>query len=230
MVNWYVDEGLQQFDRQYLEMFPGATIWHIGDVNHSTNPDVSQHAPEKVTGPQPGRDKGEIDAGDYPPGKTVSMRDLRGVFSDLHTNRDPRLLYAILEDKIFSSVVQPWEIRDYKGKFHSHLHISVNDDFDNNNAFWRIGSMAEEMDWNYREVDGAKLPNTLQYGMEDAGFKGWNHIGRMQALLNYQERSLPALDMDGVYGAYTVKKAAKFFKTNGKTVTFEQLKTLHGFN
>jgi hypothetical protein len=230
MVDWYVDEGLQQFDRQWLEKYPGATIYHIGDINHSINPDVSQHAPEKVTGPQPGRDKGEVDAGDYMPGKTVSMFNLREEFAALHKSRDPRILYCILEDKIFSSVTYPWDIRPYKGKFHNHLHLSVNDNFDKNTSDWEALTVAEQLPWDYEEVNNAKLPKELKYGMEDAAYGGWNHIGRTQSLLNYMEKTLEPLDCDGVYGAYTVKKAAKFFKNNGKVMTIDDLCLLHGFS
>lgn len=229
MVNWYVDEGLKKFDEQWLKLHPGATIYHIGDVNHSSNPDVSQHAPDKG-GSAPGDDRGEVDAGDYMQGKTVSIFDLRKTFSELHESRDPRLLLVILEDKIFSSVSFPWEIRKYTGAFHSHLHISVNDKFDKNTSDWEALTVAEQLPWDYEEVEGAKLPRLLKYGMEDQAYGGWNHIVRAQALLNIQDNTLPDLDPDGVYGAKTAQKAAKVFKTNGRVMTIDNLCLLHGFN
>jgi hypothetical protein len=229
MVNWYVDEGLKQFDRQWLELHPGATIWHIGDILHSTDPDVSQHAPDRG-GALPGDDKGEIDAGDYPLGKSVTIYDLREAFAGLHKQRDPRLLYAILEDKIFSSVVRPWEIRPYKGKYHNHLHLSVNDKFDNNPSYWQ-GLMPEEtVSWKYKEVPDARLPEELRYGMEDDTFLGWDHILRVQALLPCLAPGSERLELDGVYGANTAAMVRKVFGGTGKILTFENIKRLHGLN
>lgn len=230
MASWYVDEGLQKFDEQWLEKFPNATIYHIGDDVHSKDPDVSQHAPELLTGPKPGKDKGEVDAGDYMQGNGVTIQDLRKVFSDLHKSRDPRILYVILEDKIYSSTTFPWDIRPYRGTFHTHLHISVNDEFDANRSTWEALTVAKQIPWKYKDVDTARLPEQLTYGMEDAAYDGWNHIMRAQSLLNVIERSTASLDCDGVYGAYTAAKVKKLFGGNGKTLTFENLKTLHGFN
>jgi hypothetical protein len=229
MTSWYVNLGLQKFDVQWRNKFPKATIYHIGDTAHSSNPDVSQHAPDKG-GSKPGDNKGEVDAGDYMQGNGVTLADLRELFKSLRDSRDPRILYVILEDKIFSSNIFPWEVRKHTGTFHSHLHISLHDNEESTSTEWKALTVAELLAWNYRDVETARLPSALVFGMDDAGYGGWNHIMRAQALLNIIERTSPSIDCDGVYGAYTTQKVKKLFGGTGKTLTFENLKTLHGFN
>jgi hypothetical protein len=227
MASWYVDEGLQQFDRQWLDKYPGATIYHIGDSAHSTNPDVSQHAPDKG-GSQPGDDKGEVDAGDYMPGNGVTLQKLRQAFYELNEQRDSRILYAICEDKVFSTVVNPWQIRPYFGKFHNHLHLSLNDKYESNRTIWK--GFGPVLDWSYREVEGARLPEKLEMGMEDIAYNGWNHICRVQALLPILAPGKELLDTDGIYGAKTAMMVKQVFGGNGKILTFENIKRLHGLN
>jgi hypothetical protein len=46
----------------------------------------------------------------------------------LRLSRDPRIKYVIWNSRIFSSLVKPWEWREYAGAPHKeHVHISVND-------------------------------------------------------------------------------------------------------
>lgn len=47
----------------------------------------------------------------------------------LRRNRDPRIKYVIWNQRIFSSLVSPWQWRPYKGAPHDHhIHISVGGD------------------------------------------------------------------------------------------------------
>jgi hypothetical protein len=228
MTGWYVDEGIATLEKEWKKEHPGAVVYKIADDNHSTNPDVTQHAPDRG-GRLPGDDKGEVDAADFMPGKgNVSRDDLYELFTGLHRSRDKRLLYVIFEDQIFSSVTSPWHIRKYNGAFHTHVHVSVNDLFDNNQSDWQWEKMvAREIE--YVPVPGAKLP-LLQAGDEDTAQDGWNHVARAQVLANWMENKTPDLDVDGVYGANTAKKFAKLFGGNGLKLPLAHIKQLHGIS
>jgi hypothetical protein len=105
----------------------------------------------------------------------------------------------------------------------------LNDNFDANKSEWEALSVATEKAWNYKKVENAELPEKLFYGMEDQGYSGWNHVMRAQALINLQNnKGLPHLDADGVYGAKTVKMVKAIYGGDGRTITFENLKKLHG--
>lgn len=224
-MSWYLDEGLAGFRRQWWDLHPGATVYTIGDTSHSSNPDVSQHAPDRGTSGRKGDSKGEVDAVDVMPGKGVTRAQLLDLFDGLRASRDPRILYVIFEDEIFSSVVQPWKVRPYSGKFHSHVHLSVNDDYANNPAPWRIG---ENKVYAPRFEFTGKLPS-LGVGMEDAQFDGYNAITRAQLLANYVDNTTPDLDVDGVYGAKTAQKIKKIMKGgNGKTIGLSEWRKLLG--
>lgn len=226
MSTWYIDEGLQRFKQEWVAAHPGAVVYSIGDANHDTDPNVTQHAPDRG-GSLPGDDKGEVDALDVMPGKTVSAKDLDDLFEELHDNEDPRIFYVIHRNRIFSSVTQPWVIRPYSGAYHDHVHISVNDKFDDNESDWKWEKAVA------RTVKQTSITGTLpelQYGDEDANYAGSNQIVRVQVLLNNFERSLPSLDEDGVYGANTKRKLAKFHDDSGDKISIPQLKNLLGIN
>ncbi len=217
MANWYIDEGLQKFIRQWKAKHPQAVVYSIGDTAHSKDPDVSQHAPEP---------SGEVDAIDVMPGNGVTEQDLEDLFFGLHAQMDKRVLYVIYQRMIFSPIVSKGKIRTYNGDRHHHVHISVNDEFDNDQSDWYWEKMAQPT-FEYQEFD-AKLPKKLMYGNDDAQFGGWNHVGRTQALLNFMDNKLPDLSIDGVYGANTVQKVKAVFGTAGKVLTFDQIRKLHG--
>jgi hypothetical protein len=226
-VTWHLDEGLAQLSKEIKKEYPGTTIYSIADSAHSQNPDVSQHARDKG-GKLPGDDKGEVDAIDVMPNPKagLDMDELDEVIAEgLRRNKDKRLLYVIVKDKIFSSVVEPWRWRKYKGKYHNHLHVSVNDLFDSNESDWQWEKLAKQ--WEFKTVEGARLPEKLLYGYDDDSYDGYNHVARAQALLNFQEKAKP-LDLDGVYGANTVAKVKRVFGGDGKVITFDQLRKLHG--
>lgn len=224
MPEWYVDEGLATFIAGWKKKFPKATVYTIGDSNHSTDPDKSQHAPD-TGGSKPGDDKGEVDAIDVMPGKGVTDADLQDLFDGLLASRDKRILYVIYKNKIFSSVVSPWKVRTHTGAYHGHVHLSVNDNFDNDKSPWNWERLVDR-EWEYTKVGDTYLP-ALQFGDDDQSHTGWNHVGRAQALLNYFERKDP-LDFDGVYGAYTRDKVKRVFGGNGMTLPIGDMRKLHG--
>jgi hypothetical protein len=227
MASWYVDEGLQQLDREWKREHPGAVVYHIGDTSHSANPDVSQHAMDDGESSKPGDDKGEVDASDFMPGKGgVTEQDLDDLAEQLRRSKDKRILYVIRRDRIFSSVVQPWVWRPYGGKYHTHTHLSVNDNYDNNQSDWEWEKLVARQIPNVK-VDGIEVPQ-LQFGDEDEADAGWNAIGRAQVLANWLDNSVADIDPDGVYGAKTAAKFKAIFGGNGKKLSTEQWRKLHG--
>lgn len=225
MTAWYLDEGLAAFRKQWWGFHPGATVYSIGDGAHDTDPDVSQHAPDRGTSGRPGDDRGEVDAVDVMPGKGVSSLDLGDLFGALVRSRDPRILYVIYQDEIVSSVVEPWKVRTYRGKFHSHVHLSVNDKYDAKVTPWKIGDVKV---YAPRFEFAGKLPG-LQMGMEDDAFDGYNAIARAQLLANYVDNTTPDIDVDGVYGAKTAQKIKAAVKDgNGKTIGLPEWRKLLG--
>jgi len=233
MATWRLDEGLITFRRQWWEIHPGATVYTIGDSAHSGNPDVSQHAPDRG-GSKPGDDKGEVDAVDVMPGKGVTGDHLEDLFMDLQRSRDPRVLYAIYQDRIFSSVVQPWKIRTYSGKWHGHVHLSVNDNFDANTSIWKIGVPDVARERKHDTLNNIRLPRLVK-GDEDADWDGWNHVIRVQGMCNVLAPGGGLLDIDGVYGAKTAAKVARIMSdqptrttSNGSRIELAEWRKLYG--
>lgn len=227
MVSWYLDEGLVTLRGEWRLEHPNSTVYTIGDSAHSKNPDVSQHAPDDG-GPKPGDSLGEVDAADFMPGKGVTRDDLRELFLGLHRSRDPRILYVIFEDEIFSSVVRPWEIRPYGGSFHGHVHVSVNDNYANNTSDWKWEkAVARTVNWQHV---GGKVPD-LRLGDEDDALPGFNMIKyRVQPIANALDNTLPDLDLDGVYGPKTAQKVGRALKASGSVnkLTEAEWQTLLG--
>lgn len=194
-VNWYTDEGLDRLIDEWKTEYPKAVVYRVGDASHLSRD--SEHNPEPA-GSKPGQSKGEVDAADFMPSGGPTMADLRKFSQDLVDSRDPRLLYVIIDDRICSSVVSPWKWRNYSGNRHSHLHVSVNDNYKNNTADWK---------WEDEKVtlkmvklgDDAELPD-LSIGMEDPA-SGTKHIKRLQAVLDWLTPY--QIDIDGVYGKHT---------------------------
>lgn len=215
-VKWYVDEGLAVLIAQWKREHPGAVVYTIGDASHASR--TSEHNPEPA-GSAPGADYGEVDAADFMIGNGVTKADLQDLRDQLVAHRDARLLYVIWDGHITSSVVAPWAERGYTGsdKHTDHVHVSANDAFDANTKPWTLeDDVARTLAW---QSFTAKMP-IHQKGDEDAGFPGYNRIKRAQLMLNYLDKSLPALDADGVYGARTAQKLAKvMLPTKTKTTT-----------
>lgn len=228
MAGWTVDEGLSALIAQWKKEHPGAVVGTIAGGGHTTDPRKTDHAPE-YQGSAPGADKGEVDAADFMPGKGgVTMRELRELRDNLLEARDSRLLMMIFEDEIVSAVVSPWNIRDYGGAFHGHLHVSVNDKYAANIRPWDIDGKGEAVarTLTYRKVDGA-LPE-LRVGDEDQSGKT-AYIRRAQALLG--------VGVDGVYGGETARAldkrmtaqtAYKQSSTNGAKLYEPEWRVLYG--
>jgi hypothetical protein len=223
-----LDEGLQQLAAQIRRERPGAVIWWIGDSNHSDDPRVSQHAPDDGRSGGPGDTPGEYDAIDVPKLGGVTDADLDRWFTQLHKGRDPRILYAIRRQKIFSSVTSPWALRTYTGKFHDHLHVSVNDRFKANRDTWKL--VGEPVRTPDRITVTAGLPVLLP-GDEDpspAADGRYQHVKRVQVMLNWLDATVPDLDVDGVYGAKTRQKLAKVTGGTGRQVAEDEWRKLFG--
>lgn len=209
MTNWYVDEGLQTLIAQWKKKYPHAVVGTIGDQSHQAH--NSEHNPEKQ-GSAPGADKGEVDGADFMEGHGVSKEDLDDLFEALWHGRDGRVLYLIWEQHIVSSVVSPWKLRPYKGEYHGHVHVSVNDKYDANRQSWEIGRTAA-MPPTYHKLE-ANVP-VLKYGDEDQP-NAYAHIKRAQIMLVHQFGL--KLSIDGVYGAYTAAGIASVMKGKNPTV------------
>jgi len=224
-VNWYVDEGLATLIREWKSVHPGSTVYTIGDASHASRD--SEHNPEPK-GSKPGADYGEVDAGDFMKGKGVTTSDLQDLWEGLNRSRDKRILYVIWNGHIVSSVVQPWVIRKYNGsdQHTDHVHVSVNDDYDNNTSDWAweklVARQIPEV-----EVEGLKIPQ-LQLGDDDAVDDGYDHVIRVQVLANWIDKKTPALDPDGVYGFKTADKFKAIFGGDGKKLSTDQWRKLHG--
>lgn len=229
MAGWYVDEGIKKLTDEWKKAHPGAVVYHIGDASHSTDPDDSQHAPD-WGGKEPGDDKGEVDAGDFMPGKGgVTEADLDDLAEQLRLSKDKRILIVIRRQRIFSSYavggVPAFTWRKYNGKYHGHTHVSVNDQFDNNQSDWKWEKMSREIPT--VRVDGINVPQ-LQFGDDDDADSGYNHVGRAQALANLLDSKVADLDVDGVYGAKSVAKFKAIFGGDGKKLSTANWRQLHG--
>lgn len=229
MVAWRVDEGLATLIAEWKRAHPGAVVGTIAGGGHVATWPETDHAPEPQ-GKAPGQDAGEVDAADFMQGAGVTDADLDELAAGLVRSRDPRILYVIRNRKIISSVVQPWVWRDYKGSdpHTEHLHLSVNDLFDDNTSPWHWEALvAREI--KYVGVN-TKLPEKLMVGDEDGNQGGWNHVARAQVLANWLDGKSADIDPDGVYGPATAAKFAKIFGGNGRTLTLAQIKKLHGLD
>ncbi len=229
-INWYVDEGVATLGTEWKKEHPGAVVYYVGDASHASRD--SEHNPEPA-GSLPGADYGEVDAADFMIGHGVVKQDLRDLADGLVRSRDKRILYVIFDGKICSShavgSTPAWTWRTYTGsdQHTDHVHLSVNDLFDDNTSDWYWEKLMARTIPYVALPTGAKLP-TLQFGDEDDNQDGWNHVGRAQALANWINGSVADIDCDGVYGKDTVAKMKAIFGGDGKKLTIENMRTLHG--
>lgn len=130
MVAWYVDKGLAHLIAQWRAEHPGASVGTIGDAAHQG--EYSEHNPEA---------DGSVDAADFMVGNGVTMDMLRELADQLAAHRDKRLLYLIIDQKIFSNNAGQamWAWRYYDGDYHDHLHVSVNDNYESDGSAWNVG-------------------------------------------------------------------------------------------
>lgn len=193
-MKWYVDKGLAQFNAQMRKRYPGIVIGTIGDENHRP---PSQHIPEA---------DGSVDASDYMIGAKFPPREAARVFRTLRANRDRRILYAIYDRQIFSSVTQPWKLRPYGGDdpHTGHLHLSVNDLHETDGSPWRLESRTVKM------INLVGSMPILKFGDDDDDL-GHAWVRRVQLL-----RGIPA---DGIYGPQTADAVRKLMGAgDGRTV------------
>jgi len=141
MVDWYPDPALARFIAQWKAKHPNAIVYTIGDEFHDA---TSQHVPEA---------DGSVDAGDVMPGGGVDQQELDDLAETLRLNRDPRILYVIRRQRIFSGATgsQPFMWRPYGGTYHGHLHLSVGDAHEGKPV----------TDWDLTPPEGEDMP-TLQ--------------------------------------------------------------------
>lgn len=225
-VQWYVDQGLAKLIAQWKAKFPDAVVYTIGDASHASRD--SEHNPEPQ-GTEPGADYGEVDAADFMKGNGVTAADLQELRDQLVAHRDARLWYVIWNHKITSSVTEPWVERPYTGSdpHTGHVHVSVNDKFDNNPASWKL----EDEMYGTIPLDG-KVTSAVKYGDDDAAHGGFDAVRRVQALLKLLQDS--KVEIDGVYGPQT-RNALKGLmvrvgdKDNtGKVVGIAEVSALYG--
>lgn len=193
-MEWYVDKGLAQLNKQLRKRYPGIVIGTIGDKHHKP---PSQHVPEA---------DGSVDASDYMIGHYFPRREADRTFRALLRNRDPRLLYVIYDRKIFSSVVQPFRVRDYDGDdpHTGHMHVSVNDLHERDGSPWKLEARKVTM----TDLDG-QLP-VLKFGDDDDDL-GHAWVRRVQLLRG--------ITPDGIYGMQTAAAVKKLMNGgDGRTV------------
>lgn len=189
-MRWYVDKGLAQLNVQMRKRYPGIVIGTIGDKNHKP---PSQHIPEA---------DGSVDACDYMIGAKFPPAEAARLFRTLRAGRDRRILYAIYDRKIFSSVTQPWKLRDYQGDdpHTGHLHLSVNDLHEQDGSPWRLEARTVVM----TNIVGS-LP-VLKYGDDDDDL-GHAWVRRVQLLRG--------LTPDGIYGPKTAAAIRQLMSRHG---------------
>lgn len=228
MVAWHVDEGLAELIGEWKRAHPGAVVGTIAGGGHVATWPATDHAPEPQ-GSAPGQDAGEVDAADFMQGAGVTDADLDELAEGLVRSRDPRILYVIRNRRIISSVVQPWVWRPYKGTdpHTEHLHLSVNDKFDDNTSDWHWEALVART-LKFETFSTRLAP--LQLGDDDDMWSGYNHVARAQVLANWLDGSVADLDVDGVYGPNTARKFAKIHGGDGKHLTVPMLKKMHGLD
>lgn len=183
MASWKVAKGLERLIAQWKTLNPGCTVYTIGDKSHQGK--TSDHNPNS---------RGFVCAGDFMTGKGVTFDELRTLAGWLISANDKRLKYLILGSKIWTDDTQEW--RDYFGKHHSHLHVSVDPNAENDGSDWTLKPVERKVDYMNLSV---KLP-VIKQGDSDDKLPGYNMITRIQRIVG--------ADDDGVWGPKTTDKIA----------------------
>lgn len=133
--------NMQALTVDVLYVWPGSTVWGIGDPDHQDRP--SDHNEDDTPGSRPAQtdadNRPEHRALDIKPaGATAAVRHERSV--DLvRALIDPvsarRLRYVIYEKSIWSRS-NGWRAAWYSGDFHNHVHVSGDAADDENTAEW----------------------------------------------------------------------------------------------
>jgi hypothetical protein len=153
----------------------------VSSKTHDQNSPRSDHRPKPLTGPGVVR---AIDLGVY-------LDQGERLYQELRNSRDPRIKYAIFQDRIFSSYDHangpPYTERPYTGTPHNHhIHVSTLPSADDDGAAWDIG-----------EGDMTAAVQGMQEELNTAGFTDMNG---------------DPLDEDGKWGAKTQAAWGKMAK------------------
>lgn len=172
MPDWYLDKGLKTLSKQLRNMYPGITIWSLGDEDHQGRP--SDHNPEA---------DGSVDAIDLKVGGAFTRAEADKLVAILVARRDKRIAYIIWRGRIISSTVSPWKWRDYDGSnpHNDHIHISVNDRHESDGSEWNLTMVPEKV------IPVARFNVELPLvgeGDSDEERPGYDVITRIQKLAN----------------------------------------------
>jgi len=192
MSAWRLAGSLVQLRDEVWGLWPGTTVWTIGDQEHrSRYSDHNENADGVVTA---------IDV--------VGKEQAQAVFRHILASRDGRTKYAIHDRKIVSSTVSPWVVRDYDGSnpHTSHTHISVGrgrdgrtvrPDLYDSTATWGLSNVPAQAD---EEADVEALVKGLQTELNRAGHKGADGA---------------TLAVDGVWGPNTQRAFGRSLEATG---------------
>jgi hypothetical protein len=217
VANWYLDHGLVTLTKQLELRYKGLTVYSVGDLSHKQG--VSDHNPEADN---------SVDAIDVMIRGPFTAANAEWLFDTLTKYRDRRIAYFIYNRRIVSSTVQPWKVRGYTGSnpHTDHVHLSVNDKYENNIAPWNLGGSAvaeKKVHTTMVGLDDYSFP-VLRQGMNDKNYAGYNMVYRLQLLVGAK--------VDSDYGPETAKKVkAKLGgKVDGKTVGEKEWCVIAGFS
>jgi hypothetical protein len=178
MVAWHVNEGLAVLNKQMDSLFPGMTIYTIGDAAHQH--EVSDHNPNSA---------GRVNASDFM---------IRGLFYPLDAfvlsrvlTLDVRTKYAIYNRQIWEA--GKWTTYTGSNPHTDHVHLSVFDSAHTDLRPWKVRDRTVTL----QPISGF-MP-VLKEGDHDPivlpdGSRWW-YVSRAQ-------KSLGVTD-DGIYGADT---------------------------
>lgn len=175
MASWYVNKGLAVLIALVKALFPGITVYTIGDASHSAR--KSDHNPNSA---------GRVNAADFM---------LRGPFKHAQAVwlcawliLDPRTKYVIFNRRIW----QDGHWSDYGGDnpHTDHVHLSVFDSANGNTSPWKE---SRKLDWKQFTIS---MP-ILRQGDNDDDFGGYDRIKRIQ--------KLAGTTPDGDWGPATTK-------------------------
>ncbi|HTV71183.1 MAG TPA: peptidoglycan-binding domain-containing protein [Rhizobiaceae bacterium] len=127
----------------------------------------------------------------------------------LVASRDTRIDYIISNGKIYSSSVQPWKARAYKGSnpHNKHVHISVKDHLADDGAKWDLSGLS------VAKKDAAKPVKEPENPVLSLGAKGPS-VERLQKALSAAGAKITA---DSDFGPKTKAAVIAFQKKNGLT-------------
>lgn len=196
-MTWRLADSLRTLRSQVDNRWPGRhkdSDGTIGDENHSSR--TSDH------NPNPAGVVCAIDITHDP----RSGCDSYALAEVLRATRDPRISYVISNRKIFSSTVDAWQWRQYRGinPHDHHVHVSVKADkaLYDSTAAWQL--------------DAAPMPTPSGLAIQPPatlrlGDKG-GEVETLQKILN--TRGLP-LKIDGQFGIFTQRAVRTFQSSRG---------------